>query len=217
MHDFHQYEKDYIKLKKWGKKRTRIAYVVCPRSIQSIARAFFFFINKGLKICLYCLPRLIWIKTATESFQFQWAVCYSKMSIPLFLIYQVFSQQNKEKTDDSFFLFFWLLFNERTGGKHGIQRAFCKVQKQVKLREDKRRIGGLKDRWVVRGSRKMKLGNGLHRWAVGLRVQTGVIPPQSTLFKKSVCLQRGAACLVPTKWKEVVCLLTISLHINTPG
>lgn len=78
----------------------------------------------------------------------------------------MFSQQNKEKTDDSFFLllfFFWLLFNERTGGKHGIQRAFCKVQKQVKLREDKRRIGGLKDRWVVRGSRKMKLGNGLHR------------------------------------------------------
>ena len=67
----------------------------------------FFFINKGLQICLYCLPRLIWIKTATESFQFQWAVCYSKMSIPLFLIYQVFSQQNKEETDDSSCLLFF--------------------------------------------------------------------------------------------------------------
>ena len=63
----------------------------------------------------------------------------------------------------SFFFFFLLLFNERTGGKHGIQRAFCKVQKQVKLKEGKRRIGGLKVRWVVTGSRKMELGDGLHR------------------------------------------------------
>ena len=63
----------------------------------------------------------------------------------------------------SFFFFFLLLFNESTGGKHGIQRAFCKVQKQVKLKEGKRRIGGLKDRWVVTGSRKMELGDGLHR------------------------------------------------------
>ena len=48
-----------------------------------------------------------------------------------------------------FFFFFLLLFNERTGGKHGIQRAFCKVQKQVKLKEGKRRVGGPKDRWAV--------------------------------------------------------------------
>ena len=84
-----------------GKKEPELPMLCALDAFKALLELFFFFIiNKGLKICLYCLPRLIWIKTATESFQFQWAVCYSKMSIPLFLIYQMFSQQNKEKTDD---------------------------------------------------------------------------------------------------------------------
>ena len=66
------------------------------------------------------------------------------------------------------FTLFFLSF-ERTGRKPGIQRVFCKVQKQVKLKEGKGRIAGLKERWVARGSRKTGFGNGLHGWAAGLR------------------------------------------------
>lgn len=89
-----------------GKKEPELPMLCALEAFKALLELFFF-INKGLQICLYCLPRLIWIKTATESFQFQWAMCYSRMSIPLFLMYQVFSQQNKEETDDSSCLLFF--------------------------------------------------------------------------------------------------------------
>lgn len=54
-----------------------------------------------------------------------------------------------------------------------VQRAFCNVQKQVKLKQVEGRMTRLKKRWVGRGSRKTGLcggsWHGLPRWAAGPR------------------------------------------------
>lgn len=54
-----------------------------------------------------------------------------------------------------------------------VQRAFCNVQKQMKLKQVERRMARLKKRWVERGSRKTgSCGGSWHRLlsrAEGLR------------------------------------------------
>lgn len=68
--------------------------------------------------------------------------------------------------------------NDRAGGMPRVQRAFCNVQKQVKLNQVEGRMSRLKKRCIERGSRKMgSFGgswHGLPTWAAGPRAYAGM-------------------------------------------